>query len=122
MRKLNNKEEQIMQILWRLDRAFVKEILVEMEAPQPPITTVSSIVRKLETEGWIGFEAFGKTYRYFPIVKKEAYLKSSFKRMVNNYFDGSPSQLLSYFVKEEDVDADELNRLLKELENDSDKS
>ncbi|GAB5553913.1 MAG: BlaI/MecI/CopY family transcriptional regulator [Saprospiraceae bacterium] len=120
MRKLNSKEEQIMQILWRLERAFVKEIRAEMDMPKPPITTVSSIVRKLESEGWIGFEAFGKTYRYFPIIEKERYLKSSFKRMLNNYFDGSPSRLLSYFVKEEDVDAEELTRLLKEIENDSD--
>lgn len=119
MRKLNSKEEQIMQILWRMERAFVKEILAEMEAPKPPITTVSSIVRKLESEGWIGFEAFGKTYRYYPIIQKESYLKSSFKRMLNNYFDGSPSHLLSFFVKEEDVDAEELNRLLKEIEDDS---
>ncbi|MEM6379609.1 MAG: BlaI/MecI/CopY family transcriptional regulator [Bacteroidota bacterium] len=122
MRKLNSKEEQIMQILWRLEKAFVKEILAEMEAPKPPITTVSSIVRKLESEGWIGFEAFGKTYRYYPIIPKESYLKSSFKRMLNNYFDGSPSRLLSYFVKEEDVDAEELNRLLKEIEDDSKKT
>lgn len=118
MRKLNQKEEEIMQVLWRMERAFVKEILAELPAPKPPTTTVSSIVRKLESEGWIGHDAFGKTHRYFPIVKQEEYVKSSFKRMMNNYFDGSPSRLLSYFVKEENVDIDELNQLLDDLEKD----
>ena len=116
MRKLNPKEEEIMQVLWQMGKAFVKEIRTALPEPQPPTTTVSSIVRKLEAEGWIDHEAFGKTYRYFPVIKQEAYVKSSFKRMMNNYFDGSPSRLLSYFVKEENVDTDELNQLLKDLE------
>ena len=120
MRKLNQKEEQIMQILWRLGRAFTKEIRAEMEDPKPPITTISSTVRKLEQEGWLGYEAFGKTYRYYPIIAQEDYLKSSFKRMVNSYFDGSPSRLLSFFAKEEQVNADELNQILKEIEDQED--
>jgi predicted transcriptional regulator len=119
MRKLNQREEQVMQTLWRLKRAFVKEIRAELPDPKPPTTTVSSVVRKLETEGWIDHEAFGKTHRYFPVVQQEAYVKSSFKRMMNNYFEGSPSQLLSFFAKAEEVDAEELQRLLEELENDN---
>ncbi|HKK75208.1 MAG TPA: BlaI/MecI/CopY family transcriptional regulator [Saprospiraceae bacterium] len=119
MRKLNQREEQIMQILWRLEQAFVKEIRAELEDPRPPTTTVSSVVRKLEAEGWVDHEAFGKTHRYFPVIKQEDYVKSSFKRMVNNYFDGSPSRLLSFFAKAEEVEADELQRLLKELEEDN---
>lgn len=119
MRKLNQREEQIMQILWRLERAFVKEICAELAAPKPPTTTVSSVVRKLEAEGWIEHEAFGKTHRYFPVIKQEEYIKSSFKRMVNNYFDGSPSRLLSFFAKAEKVEAEELQRLLEELESDN---
>ena len=109
-----------MQILWRLGRAFTKEIRAEMEDPKPPITTISSTVRKLEQEGWLGYEAFGKTYRYYPIIAQEDYLKSSFKRMVNSYFDGSPSRLLSFFAKEEQVNADELNQILKEIEDQED--
>lgn len=115
MKKLNEKEEQIMQILWQMERAFVKEIMDRLEEPKPPVTTVSSIVRKLESEGWIGHEAFGKTHRYFPLVSKEDYARSSFRQVFEDYFGGSPKQLLSFFVEEEQADALELQRLLEEL-------
>lgn len=104
-----------MQVLWRLKKAFVKEILEDLPEPKPPVTTVSSIVRKLESEGLISHEAFGKTHRYFPVLKKEAYRKSSFRQFLNNYFGGSPEQLLSYFVKEEDLAPEELEQLLEKV-------
>lgn len=115
MISLNEKEEQIMQVLWRLKNAFVKEILAELPEPKPPITTVSSIVRKLETEGIIGHEAFGKTHRYFPILQKSAYRKSFFQRMLNNYFGGSPEQLLSFFVTEQELPPEDLEKLLERI-------
>lgn len=111
-----------MQILWRMKNAFVKEILAEMPEPKPPITTVSSIVRKLETEGIIGHEAFGKTHRYYPILQKSEYRKSFFKRMLNNYFGGSPEQLLSFFMDEQELPPEELDRLLEKIkQSESDK-
>ena len=109
-----------MQILWRLKTAFVKEIMAELPKPKPPVTTVSSIVRKLETEGLIGHEAFGKTHRYFPILKKEDYRKSSFLKLVKNYFGGSPEQVLSFFLKEEQVDPKEIDRLLDKIKKEKD--
>jgi predicted transcriptional regulator len=118
MRKLNQREEAVMQVLWRLERALVREIRAALSEPRPPITTVSSVVRKLESEGWIDHETFGKTHRYFPLVKQEDYVKSSFRRLVNHYFDGSPTRLLSFFAKAEQVDAEALQQLLKELEED----
>jgi BlaI family transcriptional regulator, penicillinase repressor len=114
MKKLNEKEEQVMQIIWRLGKAFVKEIYDDLEEPKPPITTLSSLVRKLETEGWLDHEAFGKTHRYFPLIAKEDYRKYSFRDMVDNYFGGSPTELLSYFVEEEqNADAEETAKLLE---------
>lgn len=115
MIQLNEREELIMQILWRLKKAFVKEILAELPDPKPPITTVSSIVRKLDTEGVIGHDAFGKTHRYYPILEKSAYRKSFFQRMLNNYFGGSPEELLSFFVDEQDVPPEELEQLLDKI-------
>lgn len=115
MRQLNEKEEQVMQILWRLQKAFVKEILVEMSEPKPPITTLSSLVRKLDQEGIIGHESFGKTHRYFPVLQKEDYRKKSMKKLLTNYFSGKPEQLLSYFVKEERLNVDELSDLLEQI-------
>lgn len=113
---LTHKEEGIMQILWKLKKAFVKEIIAEMDKPKP-YNTVSSIVRKLEEEGLVGHESFGKTHRYFPILKKEEYRKFSFKKMMENYFGGSPEQLLSFFVNEENIEEKDLDQLLEKMKN-----
>ena len=119
MNRLTHKEEEIMQILWTLKNAFVKEVLEQMSEPKPPYNTVSSIVRKLESMGLVGYEAFGKTHRYFPILKKENYRKQSFQNFMHNYFGGSPSQLLSYFVKEEKLSPSEIDQLLNQLKQQS---
>ncbi len=112
MKRLTHKEEEVMTILWRLGQAFVHDILQEMEEPKPPYNTVSSIVRKLVAEGRVGYEAFGKTHRYFPLLKKEDYRANAFRRFMSDYFGDSPSALLSYFVKEENLEAQDLDRLL----------
>ncbi len=104
-----------MQILWRLEKAFVREILEELPIPKPPVTTISSLVRKLEKEGLVGFEAFGKTHRYFPILTKEDYGKRTFQSVFQNYFGGSAEKMLSFFVKENDLDPEELNQLLEKI-------
>lgn len=104
-----------MHILWRLKKAFVKEILEEIEPPKPPITTVSSTVRKLEQEGYLEHESFGKAHRYFPIIDMATYRKNNFRHFVENFFGGSPKQVLSYFLKEEKMAPEELNQLLQEI-------
>lgn len=114
MKRLSHKEEEVMTILWRLERAFVHDILEEMEE-KPPYNTVSSIVRKLVAEGLVGYEAFGKNHRYYPILQKESYRANAFERFMDNYFGGSPAALLSYFVQSEKVDPEEINRLLEEI-------
>ncbi|MEN0003417.1 MAG: BlaI/MecI/CopY family transcriptional regulator [Bacteroidota bacterium] len=115
MKRLNQKEEEVMRILWRLKKAFVKEILAEIAPPKPPITTLSSLVRKLEQEGFLSHESFGKSHRYFPIVEMAEYRKKNFKAFVNQFFGGSTKQVLSYFVEEEQMDPKELNQLLEEI-------
>lgn len=104
-----------MHILWRLKKAFVKEILAEWPRPQPPITTLSSLVRKLDQEGIIGHESFGKTHRYYAVLQKEDYKKKSLKKLLTHYFSGKPEQLLSYFVNEEKLDAEEVASLLEKI-------
>ncbi len=115
-RILTPREEEVMQVLWRLKRAFVKEILDQLPPPTPPYNTISSIVRKLEKEGMLGHKAFGKTYQYFPILKKSTYRSRVLKKLLNEYFQNSPQSLLSHFVKDEKVDVDELRDFLDNLE------
>ena len=115
---LTQKEEEVMHILWELEKGFVRDIIDNIPEPKPPYNTVSSVVRKLEGMGIIGHEAFGKTHRYYPVLKKEEYRKSSFKKMLNHYFGGSVEQMMSYFVKEEKVNLEELDEILEKIKKD----
>ncbi|MBX2873392.1 MAG: BlaI/MecI/CopY family transcriptional regulator [Saprospiraceae bacterium] len=120
MRPLSYKEEELMNILWRLEKALVWDIIAEMDDPKPPYNTVSSLVRKLDKEGIIGHESFGKTHRYYPVLKKRDYRKSSFRKFMNHYFSGSAEELLSFFVEEEDLSPEELDALLAKVKKKAD--
>jgi predicted transcriptional regulator len=115
MKNLTKAEEQIIQILWKLGKANVKQVLAEMPEPKPAVTTVSTIIRILENKGFVSHEAKGRGYVYFPVVKKEEYTQQSLRQMINNYFDGSFKNLVSFFAKKEQLDMRELEEILKEL-------
>ncbi len=113
---LNPREEEVMQILWKLKKAFVKDILAEINAdPKPPYNTVSSVVRKLVANGYIGYNAYGNTHQYYPILKKSQYANWTFRKLFEKYFEGSPEKLLSHFMREEQVAPDELKAILKNI-------
>lgn len=113
--KLNNKEEEIMQIIWKLGKAFPKEILAYLKPPASPYNTVLSIIRKLEKEGWISFKKFGKSHQYYPLINKKDYSRSLFNKLYKDYLGGSKEMLLSYFMKEEDLNPEELEDLIKTI-------
>lgn len=120
MRQLNEKEEAVMQALWKLQRAFLKEIVAELPPPVPPVTTVSSMVRKLEGEGFVDHETFGKSNRYFPAVSKQEYRGKAFRHLMTSYFESSAEALLSHFVQEEEVSYGELEALLDKIKKQED--
>ncbi len=117
MQKLTNKEEEIMMILWKLKKAFVKEIQAEITEDQPHYNTLSTIVRNLEEKGYVGHNAFGNTHQYFPIIKIEEYRKGFMKTAIDNYFNSSYKSMVSFFAKEEKISADELREILSMIEN-----
>lgn len=117
-RELTRAEEQIMHILWNLEKAFVKEIIEEMPEPKPAYNTVSTIVRILEKKGFVDYEAFGKTHRYFPIISKKQYTSSYMKNFMKNYFSNSFKEMVSFFAKEDKMSIAELEELMKEVEQD----
>ena len=117
MQKLAKREEEIMQVLWQLEKAFVKELIAAMPAPKPHYNTVSTIVRILEDKGFISHEKFGNTYRYFPLISKEAYQKDAIGDMISKYFDNSYKKMVAYFAKEEKVSPDELEEVIKMIKN-----
>ncbi|HET8855736.1 MAG TPA: BlaI/MecI/CopY family transcriptional regulator [Salinimicrobium sp.] len=116
MEKLTNKEEEIMRILWKLEKAFVKEIQAEMTDKNLHYNTVSTMVRNLEEKGYVSYTAFGKTHQYFPLVSKENYRKGVISLTTKRYFDNSYKSLVSFFAKEEKISADELREILKIIE------
>lgn len=117
MQKLTNKEEEIMHILWKLKKAFVKEVIAEITDEQPHYNTLSTIVRNLEEKGYVAHNAYGNTHQYFPIVSIEDYRKRFMNLAIDNYFNSSYKSMVSFFAKEEKISAAELREILEMIEN-----
>ena len=117
LKELTRAEDQVMQILWNLEKGFVKDIIEHMPEPKPAYNTVSTIVRILETKGFIGHKAYGKTHEYYPLVSKERYTKFYLNNMIKGYFNGSFHNLVSFFAKENKMNANDVEKLLKEIKN-----
>lgn len=120
MRRLTKTEEEIMQIIWQLERCTVSDIRDFIEQrlglKKPPHSSVSTIVRILEEKGFLDHKAYGRTHEYFPLLAKDDYSKSSLKKLVSDYFEGSMSNLVSFMVKENDLSEEELKDLLNSLD------
>ena len=116
MQKLTNKEEEIMHILWKLKKAFVKEVMAEITEEQPHYNTLSTIVRNLEEKGFVAHNAFGNTHQYYPIVSLEEYRKRFMNTAIDNYFNSSYKNMVSFFAKEEKITAEELREILAMIE------
>ncbi|HKK62204.1 MAG TPA: BlaI/MecI/CopY family transcriptional regulator [Bacteroidales bacterium] len=117
-KELTRAEEQVMQIIWKLEKAFVKELLSHFPDPKPAYNTVSTIVRILEKKGFVSHEAYGKSHKYYPLITKEQYREEVFSGVMKNYFNNSMQQVLSHFSGKENMDlkeADEMIRLLEEI-------
>lgn len=113
IRTLTRAEEEIMRILWQLKKAFVKDILSEMPEPKPAYNTVSTIIRILEKKEVVGYNAYGKTHEYFPLISEEEYKRFEMKQLMVNYFDNSLPNLVSFFVKDNDLKTKDLDEIMK---------
>jgi BlaI family transcriptional regulator, penicillinase repressor len=118
MKQLTKAEEQVMQILWEIKKGFVKDMLDKMPNPKPAYNTVSTIVRILEKKGFVSYNAYGKTHEYFPIIEKNQYRSFYLKSMITGYFGGSFERLVSFFAKDNDMDINEMEELLKNVKSD----
>lgn len=112
MEELTKKEEEVMQVIWKLKEVFVKDIIEYLDPSSSiPYNTISSIVRILEKKGYVGYRAFGKTYQYYPLISKMQYRKFSFSRVLDHYFDDSVENLLSFMVKEKKLSAEDIQKI-----------
>ncbi|GAB3896337.1 BlaI/MecI/CopY family transcriptional regulator [Larkinella knui] len=112
VRELTNAEEEIMKVLWKLEKGFVKDVLTELPEPKPAYNTVSTIIRILEKKGLVGYRAYGKTHEYYPLITEEAYKRFEMEQLMSGYFDNSLKKLVSFFVKDRNLSLKEANEII----------
>jgi predicted transcriptional regulator len=113
MRELTRAEEQVMQVLWKIKRGFVKDILEHFDEPRPAYNTVSTIVRILQEKGFVSHKAYGRTHEYFPVVSKDEYSKSHLKTFVRDYFSNSFEKMVSFFARDKGITVKEMEEIMK---------
>jgi predicted transcriptional regulator len=118
MKELTKAEEQIMQLLWEQEKAFVKDIVEQIPEPKPAYNTVSTIIRILEKKGFVGYKAYGKTHEYFPLVSRKDYTRSFMKNFMRNYFSGSFQEMVSFFAKEDNMSLTDLDEMMEDVKRD----
>lgn len=118
MKELTKAEEEIMQVLWKLEKGFVKDIIEQLPEPKPAYNTVSTIVRILERKGFVGYTAFGKSHEYFPLVAEDKYKSFFLKNFMSGYFGGSFEKLVSFFAKDNNLNVKEIDQLMRHVKDD----
>ncbi len=113
---LTKGEERIMQILWDLEKGFVKDILLQFPDPKPPYNSVSTIIRVLVKKEIVGYHSYGNTYQYYPLISKEDYRKGQLNRLVKDYFSNSFKQVVNFFSENKNLKLEEVDEVLKMLE------
>jgi BlaI family transcriptional regulator, penicillinase repressor len=122
MKELTKAEEQVMQVVWKIKKGFINDILEHFPEPKPAYNTVSTIVRILEKKGFIAHKAYGKTHEYYPVVAKESYKKDLMGGLLKNYFDNSLKQMVSYFAKDKSLTVNEIDEIISLIESEKQKN
>ncbi len=115
MKALTKAEEQVMQVLWKLEQAFLRELVEEMPEPKPHQNTVATLLKILIEKEFVAVTVIGRQHQYYPLVSKEDYSKKSMKQLMKGYFEGSFSNVVSFMVKENNISIEELEGLLQQI-------
>jgi len=115
MKILTKAEEQVMQVLWKLEKGFLREIIEIMPAPRPHQNTVATLLKILVDKEFVSITVLGRQHLYTPLVGKEEYSKRTMKQIVKGYFEGSFSNVVSFMVKENNISIEELESLLAQI-------
>ncbi|MBB6324813.1 putative transcriptional regulator [Algoriphagus iocasae] len=114
--KLSRTEEELMNHLWKLKKAFMKDLLEEYPDPKPAATTISTLLKRMQEKKFVGYDSVGKLRQYFPLVSKENYFNKHMKGLIKNFFNDSPAQFASFFTKKADFTEEELEALKEIIE------
>lgn len=115
MKTLTKAEEQVMQILWRIEKGFLKDILDEIPEPKPHSNTIATMLRILVEKEFVAYEVFGRQHQYYPTVAKDDYSNGSLRSLIGDYFDGSYKEVVSFLVERDKLSISDLELLLNEL-------
>ena len=115
--QLSKTEEQVMQLLWKLEKAFMKDLLAEFPEPKPATTTVATLLKRMQEKGFVDYKLFGKSREYYPLVKKSDYFSKYVNGLIKNFFNNSASQFASFFTSETNLTVTELEELKKLIDN-----
>jgi predicted transcriptional regulator len=121
MKELTKAEEQIMQVLWRIEKGFVNNVLEHFPNPKPAYNTVSTIIRILEKKGYISHNAFGKSHEYYPLISKKEYTSSFLKGIMKNYFSDSYQSLVSFLAKDKNFSVQDMEDIKRFMEDEIEK-
>ncbi|MCH2195633.1 BlaI/MecI/CopY family transcriptional regulator [Kordia sp.] len=116
MNELTKAEEQVMQYVWKLDKAFLKDIVEQFPEPKPAYTTISTVVRVLVRKQFLNFETYGKIRQYSPAISKERYFSQHIKQVIGNFFNGSTSTFASFFAESDTLNLTEMEQMKAILE------
>ncbi len=112
---LNKNEETVMRILWKLEKAFLKEVVTEFPEPKLPSTTIASVLKKLEQNGLVDHKTYNKSHQYFPVLKQDQYKHVELKDLLGSYFNSSIGEMVSFFMQKENTDIEELEKIFEEI-------
>ncbi|WP_295769928.1 BlaI/MecI/CopY family transcriptional regulator [uncultured Mucilaginibacter sp.] len=121
IKELTRAEEQLMHVLWQIKKGYVKEVIEHLPEPKPAYNTVSTIIRILETKGFVGHTAYGKSHEYYPLISKDEYQNFASDKLLTGYFDNSVKRMFSFFVQKEKIDVKEADEIMKLIEKLKDK-
>jgi len=115
--KLSKSEEEVMNHLWKLEKAFMKDLLDAYPAPKPATTTIATLLKRIADKGFVSYKQSGKSREYYPLVKKEDYFSKQVNSLIKNFFNDSASQFASFFTQETDLSKEELEQLKDIIDN-----
>lgn len=113
MEQLSKTEEQLMEYLWKLEKAFMKDLLEAFPEPKPATTTVATLLKRMIDKKFVGYHTYGNVREYYPLVKKQDYFSVHIKGLIKNFFNNSSAQFASFFTSETNLSEKELQELKK---------
>ncbi len=119
--KLSRTEEQLMRHLWQLEKAFMKDLILQYDDPKPAATTIATLLKRMKDKGFIGYNVQGKSREYFPLIAKSDYFAKHFRGLIQNFFGDSAAAFASFFTKATDLTADELEALRQVIDQEIEK-